>query len=82
MLFPVLLSLTGRAQLRTSEKESKPPLIAGSAPSGDGYSLIQRDDGAQQVAYKGKPLYYWIKDAKPGDKTGDGVNNVWRVATP
>ena len=22
------------------------------------------------------------KDQKPGDKTGDGVNNVWRVAKP
>ncbi len=59
-----------------------PPLVASSAPSADGYSLIQRDDGARQVAYKGKPLYYWIKDGKPGDKTGDGVNNAWRVATP
>lgn len=59
-----------------------PPLTATAAPSGDGYSLIQRDDGAKQVAYKGKPLYYWSKDTKPGDKGGDGVNNVWRAATP
>jgi hypothetical protein len=22
---------------------------------------------------KGKPLYYWAKDTKPGDKTGDNV---------
>lgn len=59
-----------------------PPLTAMAAPSGDGYSLIQRDDGAKQVAYKGKPLYYWSKDMKPGDKTGDGFNNLWRIATP
>ncbi|HRO82670.1 MAG TPA: hypothetical protein PLR92_14620 [Alicycliphilus denitrificans] len=59
-----------------------PPLTAAAAPGGDGYSLIRRDDGTQQVAYKGKPLYYWSKDAKPGDKTGDGVNNVWHAATP
>jgi predicted lipoprotein with Yx(FWY)xxD motif len=32
-----------------------------------------------QWAYKGKPLYFWVKDQKPGDKTGDGFNNVWRV---
>ncbi|KQR45757.1 hypothetical protein [Acidovorax sp. Leaf160] len=60
-----------------------PPLMAGtSAPTAPNYSVVQRDDGGRQIAYKGKPLYYWVKDAKPGDKTGDGVNKVWRTATP
>ena len=59
-----------------------PPLTATAAPGGEGYSLVTRDDGAKQVAYKGKPLYYWSKDMKAGDKTGDGVNNLWRIATP
>jgi len=60
-----------------------PPLMAkaGDMASGD-YSIVTRDDGSKQWAYKGKPLYYWIKDQKPGDKTGDGVNNVWRIAKP
>jgi predicted lipoprotein with Yx(FWY)xxD motif len=57
-----------------------PPLMASAtdAASGD-YSIITRDDGAKQWAYKGQPLYFWIKDTKPGDKTGDGVNKVWHV---
>ena len=46
------------------------------------YTLVIRDDGKEQWALKGKPLYYWAKDQKPGDKTGDGVNNVWHVAKP
>lgn len=60
-----------------------PPLMAaaGSTASGD-YTIITRDEGGKQWAYKGKPLYLWVKDAKPGDKTGDGVNNAWRVARP
>jgi predicted lipoprotein with Yx(FWY)xxD motif len=60
-----------------------PPLMAaaGDAPSG-GYTIIVRDDGKQQWAYKGKPLYYWSKDAKAGDRTGDNVNNVWHLAKP
>jgi predicted lipoprotein with Yx(FWY)xxD motif len=60
-----------------------PPLMAaaGDAASGD-YSVITRDDGGKQWALKGKPLYYWAKDTKPGDKTGDGFNNVWHVAKP
>lgn len=60
-----------------------PPLMVkeGDKAAGD-YSIVTRDDGGKQWAYKGKPLYLWIKDQKPGDKTGDGVNNVWRVAQP
>ncbi len=60
-----------------------PPLMAeDDAKATGGYSVIRRDDGKKQFAYKGKPLYYWAKDTKPGDKTGDGFNNVWRVARP
>lgn len=60
-----------------------PPLMAGANASASGdWSVITRDDGSKQWAYKGKPLYLWVKDAKPGDVTGDGVNNVWRIATP
>ena len=58
-----------------------PPLMASKAQGGD-YSVITRDDGKTQLVYKGKPLYYWVKDTKPGDKTGEGVNQVWRTAKP
>ena len=59
-----------------------PPLTATPAQAGGDYSVITRDDGKTQLAYKGKPLYYWSKDAKPGDKTGDGFNQVWHAARP
>jgi len=60
-----------------------PPLMAADTdkPSGN-FSIITRDDGKKQWAVKGMPLYYWVKDTKPGDKTGDGVNKVWQVAKP
>lgn len=60
-----------------------PPLTADASatPAGD-YSIVTRDDGAQQWAYKGKPLYFWVKDQKPGDRTGDGFNGVWQIAKP
>jgi predicted lipoprotein with Yx(FWY)xxD motif len=60
-----------------------PPLMAaaGSAAKAD-WTVVTRDDGSQQWAYKGKPLYFWVKDQKAGDRTGDGVNNVWRLAKP
>ena len=60
-----------------------PPLpVMEGASAGNDYSIVVRDDGKKQWAYKGKPLYYWIKDQKAGDRTGDGVNNSWRVAKP
>jgi predicted lipoprotein with Yx(FWY)xxD motif len=58
-----------------------PPVAATAIDVGLGdWSVIDRDDGSKQWAYKGKPLYTWTKDMKPGDKTGDGFNNAWRVA--
>jgi len=57
-----------------------PPLVAkaGAKPEGD-FTVITRDDGSKQWAYKGKPLYTWAKDTKPGDITGDGFKNVWHI---
>lgn len=58
-----------------------PPLMAAADAKASGdWSIIARDDGAKQWAYKGKPVYLWAKDQKPGDKTGDGFNSVWHVA--
>lgn len=60
-----------------------PPLMAADADAASGdYSLVTRDDGKKQWALKGKPLYYWAKDTKPGDMTGDGVLGAWHVVKP
>src|SRR5690606_40921549 len=58
-----------------------PPLTAdeNAQPEGD-FTLVERTDGTKQWAYKGEPLYLWVKDTKPGDATGDGVNDVWHTA--
>jgi predicted lipoprotein with Yx(FWY)xxD motif len=61
-----------------------PPLSAASdAQAANGYTVIIRDDGSRQWAYRGRPLYTWAKDTKPGDITGDGfLNGAWHVAQP
>ena len=62
-----------------------PPLLVGDgAPvAGTGVdgelSIIDRTDGGRQVAYNGIPLYFWIRDVRPGDATGEGVGDVWFV---
>jgi|SRR5208282_3872511 len=61
-----------------------PPLMAAAAatPMGD-YTIITRDDGTKQWAYKGRPLYNWKNDKAAGDITGDGfLNNAWHIAQP
>jgi predicted lipoprotein with Yx(FWY)xxD motif len=60
-----------------------PPLLADADAKASGdYTIVKRDDGRMQWAHKGKPLYLWIKDKQPGERTGDGFNNVWHVAKP
>ncbi len=59
-----------------------PPLLAKEgtkAPAN--WSVITRDDGSKQWAYKGKPLYTFAKDMKPGDVAGNGYfGGIWHVA--
>jgi predicted lipoprotein with Yx(FWY)xxD motif len=60
-----------------------PPLKASADAKAKGaWTVISRDDGSKQWAYKGKPVYTWTKDTKPGDVKGDGLNNVWHIAKP
>ena len=63
---------------------SWPPLTAASDAKASGdWSIVTRDDGKKQWAYKGKALYTWTKDTKPGDTTGEGASNgKWHVAKP
>jgi predicted lipoprotein with Yx(FWY)xxD motif len=44
---------------------------------------IERPSGRTQVTYKGRPLYTFSGDAKPGDVNGEGTEDVgtWHVAT-
>ena len=61
-----------------------PPLTApAGAKASANWTIVKRDDGSQQWAYKGKPLYGWSKDSKPGDTSGDGLlQGAWHVAKP
>src|SRR5258708_4162251 len=66
-----------------------PPLLVDSADKltvADGipgtFSTFKRADGTLQVAYNGIALYYWFKDAKAGDTTGNRVGRVWWIVPP
>lgn len=59
------------------------PLYAKDADKTAGdYGFVTRDDGRRQWTYKGKPLYTWYNDKKPGDTDSDGLRQAWHVARP
>ncbi|HUX19735.1 MAG TPA: hypothetical protein VMW69_00760, partial [Spirochaetia bacterium] len=46
------------------------------------FSMVTRSDGSQQLAYKGYPLYTFVKDSSRGQATGEGFRKVWYVIDP
>jgi predicted lipoprotein with Yx(FWY)xxD motif len=68
--------------------KSWPPLLTQGTPKlGEGVdpALVgsaSLADGSKIVTYNKMPLYYWVKDAKPGDVTGQNVGGVWYVVSP
>jgi predicted lipoprotein with Yx(FWY)xxD motif len=61
------------------------PLVVhrGRRPTGaPALSTIRRSTGQIQVTYKGKPLYTFAGDRKPGDAKGEGFRDVgvWHAA--
>jgi len=44
------------------------------------WSVITRDDGSKQWAFKGKPLYSFAGDKAIGDGKGDDMAKVWHMA--
>jgi len=61
-------------------------VTAAGTPSGSVSSLetVKRPDGAEQVAYKGMPLYTFVGDTAPGDAKGQGIKDdggTWTAVT-
>ncbi|HET8631367.1 MAG TPA: hypothetical protein VFL91_28430 [Thermomicrobiales bacterium] len=64
-----------------------PPYTTTDSPTlpdgvGGNLTLTTRKDGSKQVTYNGTPLYYYAKDTKAGDTTGQNVGQVWFVVAP
>jgi len=59
-----------------------PALLDAGTDLGESYTLIKRANGKMQAAFRGMPLYLYLKDQAPGDINGDGVAGVWHLARP
>ena len=66
----------GKSACNSACATAWPPLAAATGATDDGdWTVITRDDGGKQWAYKGKPLYTYRVDA-PG-KPASGVGPAW-----
>ncbi|GAA1776135.1 hypothetical protein GCM10009712_24960 [Pseudarthrobacter sulfonivorans] len=63
-----------------------PALTTAATPSAEGVTgtlgTITTPDGAKQLTLNGLPLYYYAKDKKAGDITGQGVGDAWYLSDP
>jgi predicted lipoprotein with Yx(FWY)xxD motif len=60
--------------------QGNPTLGAGVDASKVGSATLA--DGRKIVTYDGMPLYYYAKDTKAGDTTGQSVGGVWFIVPP
>ena len=56
------------------------PLLAPSIATASGaWSLTPRADGKLQWSYRGKPLYTFRAELRPGEMSGDGADKLWHA---
>jgi predicted lipoprotein with Yx(FWY)xxD motif len=81
----------GRSVCRGACARAWPPYVVKSAPrAGPGVAArrlgtTKRADGAAQITYAGRPLYYYVGDRRPGQILCQNVTEfggVWRVVRP
>jgi predicted lipoprotein with Yx(FWY)xxD motif len=56
-------------------------VIDGPIGGTDAFGTITRADGTTQVTLNHQPLYYYAGDKAAGQTNGQGMNNLWYVAT-
>jgi predicted lipoprotein with Yx(FWY)xxD motif len=68
-----------------------PPLITNGKPQAQAgisaakLGTTKRDDGKLEVTYAGHPLYYYVSDTKPGQLSGEGLDQfgaTWDAVAP
>src|SRR4051812_27836194 len=68
-----------------------PPLTTNGKPKAQGgisaakLATTKRNDGKTEVTYDGHPLYYYVSDTKPGQLSGEGLDQfgaTWDAVAP
>ncbi|HVZ48727.1 MAG TPA: hypothetical protein VG916_08095 [Gemmatimonadaceae bacterium] len=77
-------TMPGKSSCNGRCAQNWPPLKAAADAKATGaWTVVPRDDGSKMWAYKGKPLYTFVRDKAAGDMTGDGAGQgAWKMAVP
>jgi uncharacterized surface protein with fasciclin (FAS1) repeats len=61
--------------------ETWPPVTVSDADVSNiaGLTLVTREDGSSQAAYKSRPLYFYSGDSAAGDIKGQDISGWWKV---
>jgi predicted lipoprotein with Yx(FWY)xxD motif len=79
-LYTFSRDMTGMSHCSGQCATAWPPLMAADGAKAEGdWSVVTRDDGKKQWAYKGKPLYTFARDTAGAAATG--VSAAWPLAT-
>ena len=69
----------GRSYCNAGCASARPPVVAPASANAMGdWSVIRRDDGQLQWAYRGHPVYSMFHD-DPKHPAGDGEDGVWHL---
>jgi predicted lipoprotein with Yx(FWY)xxD motif len=76
----------GKSSCNAKCAENWPPLAApaDAKPMGN-WTVVSRDDGSKQWAFKGKPLYTFVQDISPAYYKGNGLpadKPLWHYVVP
>jgi predicted lipoprotein with Yx(FWY)xxD motif len=61
-----------------------PPYLSSATPTQgtlSGTLALQTNANGSQITYNGHPLYHYSGDTAPGQTNGEGISNMWFVAT-
>jgi len=68
----------GKSNCNAACAATWPPFtVANPALADADFSIVARDDGSRQWAFKAMPLYLFAADAQPGDAKGEGTGGTW-----
>jgi len=78
-LYTYDLDHAGQSYCSAGCASARPPVIAPASAHAMGeWTLIRRDDGQMQWAYRGHPVYSMYHD-EPRHPSGDGEDGVWHL---
>ena len=86
VLYAFTHDVSGRSRCGGACAKAWPPyLVKGAPPKGRLLGTARRADGATQVTYAGRPLYYYVGDRSPGQILCQNVSEfggLWLVVRP